>query len=42
MKGGEPDAVFEISPLLATSAQRLKERFPRIEPIRPGGTLYLE
>jgi UDP-N-acetylglucosamine/UDP-N-acetylgalactosamine diphosphorylase len=42
MKGGELDAVFEISPLLATSAQGLKERFPRIEPIRPGGTLYLE
>lgn len=41
MKDGEPDAVLEISPLLATTAEQLKTRkLPR--EIRPGETVYLE
>jgi UDP-N-acetylglucosamine/UDP-N-acetylgalactosamine diphosphorylase len=42
MKGDEPDAVLEISPLLATSAAQLKERKPALVPIAPGAHVYLE
>ena len=42
MKGGEPDAMIEISPLYATSAQQLGQRSPRVGPIQPGASLYLD
>jgi UDP-N-acetylglucosamine/UDP-N-acetylgalactosamine diphosphorylase len=40
-KNNEPDAVIEISPLLATSAPQLKTRNPSLS-IPPGAQLYLE
>ena len=42
MKGDDPDAVLEISPLLATSARQLRQRKPDVGPIRAGSALYLE
>ena len=37
MKDGEPDAVLEISPLLATSAQQLRARKPAdLVQVKPG------
>ena len=38
---GEPDAVIEISPLYATSAEQLKQRKPNIR-IERGASVYLE
>ena len=42
-KGGEPDAVLEISALYATSAAQAKERVAAspLPPIAPGASLYL-
>lgn len=42
MNNSEPDAVIEISPLLATSARQLKSRTLRSRRIESGATLYLE
>jgi UDP-N-acetylglucosamine/UDP-N-acetylgalactosamine diphosphorylase len=41
-KAGEPDAILEISPLYATSAEQLKLRKPKPDPLKPGATVYLE
>jgi UDP-N-acetylglucosamine/UDP-N-acetylgalactosamine diphosphorylase len=38
---GEPDAVLEISPLFATSAQQVKERNPRVK-VPNGAVLYID
>ena len=40
-KGGEPDAVIEISPLFATTAEQLRERSPKVS-IAPGAAVYLD
>jgi UDP-N-acetylglucosamine/UDP-N-acetylgalactosamine diphosphorylase len=40
-KAGEPDAVIEISPLYANTAEQLKERSPKVS-ITPGAAIYLE
>jgi UDP-N-acetylglucosamine/UDP-N-acetylgalactosamine diphosphorylase len=42
MKGAEPDATLEISPLYATSAEQLRQRRPAVGTIDPGATVYLE
>jgi UDP-N-acetylglucosamine/UDP-N-acetylgalactosamine diphosphorylase len=39
MKGIEPDAVLEISPLYATSAGQLKERNPKVQ-LKDGAIVY--
>jgi UDP-N-acetylglucosamine/UDP-N-acetylgalactosamine diphosphorylase len=39
-EGGEPDAVLEISPLYATSAEQLKERQPGMK-VTPGAVVYI-
>jgi UDP-N-acetylglucosamine/UDP-N-acetylgalactosamine diphosphorylase len=41
-KNGEPDATLEISPLLATSAQQLRERTLGLKQVDPGATVYLD
>jgi UDP-N-acetylglucosamine/UDP-N-acetylgalactosamine diphosphorylase len=41
-KGSEPDAVIEISPLFATSAQQLQSRTLPTRQIKSGETVYLE
>jgi UDP-N-acetylglucosamine/UDP-N-acetylgalactosamine diphosphorylase len=41
-KGSEPDAVLEISPLFATSAQQLQSRTLPTRQIKSGATVYLE
>ena len=38
---GEPDAVLEISPLYAISADQLKERKPRVK-VPNGAVLYFD
>jgi len=40
-KNGDPDAVLEISPLLATSAEQLVERHPNTKQITAGQSVYL-
>jgi UDP-N-acetylglucosamine/UDP-N-acetylgalactosamine diphosphorylase len=40
MREGEPDAVLEISPLYATSAQQAKEHAPRVK-VPNGAVLYI-
>ncbi|MGA2229603.1 MAG: UDPGP type 1 family protein [Tepidisphaeraceae bacterium] len=42
MKNDEPDAVLEISPLLATSADELRRRITLPPPITAGGSTYLD
>jgi UDP-N-acetylglucosamine/UDP-N-acetylgalactosamine diphosphorylase len=42
MKNDEPDAVLEISPLLATSADELRRRITLPPPIAAGGSTYLD
>jgi len=42
MHDGEPDAVIEISPLLATSAEQLRTRPLPLRRIEPGQIVYLE
>ncbi|HWP39280.1 MAG TPA: UTP--glucose-1-phosphate uridylyltransferase, partial [Tepidisphaeraceae bacterium] len=42
MRDGEPDAVIEISPLLATSAEQLRTRQLPLQQIQPGQVVYLE
>jgi UDP-N-acetylglucosamine/UDP-N-acetylgalactosamine diphosphorylase len=39
-RGGEPDAVLEISPLFATSAEQLKQRQPKMN-VTPGAVVYI-
>ncbi len=41
-KGGEPDCVIEISPLLALDAEMLRERRPAILQIRRGDSVLLD
>ena len=41
IKGNEPDAVIEISPLYATSARQLRERKPSPGPVGARTTVYL-
>jgi UDP-N-acetylglucosamine/UDP-N-acetylgalactosamine diphosphorylase len=40
MHGDDPQATLEISPLLATSAAQLRERELKVEPIKPGASIY--
>jgi hypothetical protein len=42
MQGSEPAAMLEISPLYATSAHQLKQRQPKLGPIAPGATVYVD
>lgn len=39
---GEPDAVIEISPLYATSEERLRRRGAPVAEVAPGSTLYVD
>jgi hypothetical protein len=41
MKGAEPDAVLEISPLYAADAAELKSRSDRPQAISAGAAVYL-
>ncbi|HSZ57111.1 MAG TPA: UDPGP type 1 family protein [Tepidisphaeraceae bacterium] len=41
-KNGEPDATLEISPLLAVSAEQLRQRNLTVRQIAPGSSLYLD
>ena len=41
-KDNEPDAVLEISPLLATSANELRRRITQPPPIEAGASIYLD
>jgi UDP-N-acetylglucosamine/UDP-N-acetylgalactosamine diphosphorylase len=41
MKGSEPDAALEISPLFAENARQLRERLTNPPTISPGESLYL-
>jgi UDP-N-acetylglucosamine/UDP-N-acetylgalactosamine diphosphorylase len=40
-RDGEPDAVLEISSLLANTAEQLAQRKPKIDRINPGRSFYL-
>lgn len=40
--GGEPNGLFEISPLYAMSAAELREKKPQTAPVAPGAQVYLE
>ncbi len=39
---GQPDGVFEISPLFAVDAEQLRERLDREVNIAPGARVYIE
>ena len=41
-KNGEPDATLEISPLLAVSAEQLRQRNLTVRQIAPGSNVYLD
>jgi hypothetical protein len=41
MRGSEPDANIEISPLKAVAPEDLKSKPPTIKHIKPGSSVYI-